>query len=73
MSFLPLFHNSQRLHALIIGGGRVALRRAKALVKAEVTCDLIAPDFSPELAELIRQSGGQIQQQHFAANSIQTH
>lgn len=73
MSFLPLFHNSQRLHALIIGGGRVALRRAKALVKAEVTCDLVAPDFSPELAELISQSGGQIHQQHFNTDSIQTH
>ena len=72
MSFLPLFHNSQRLHALIIGGGRVALRRAKALIKAEVTCDLVAPDYSPELADLILQSGGQIKTQVYADEVIQT-
>ena len=66
MTFLPLFHDSERLHALIVGGGRVALRRAKALTKADVTCDLIAPDLKPELADLIQQSGGQVLQQPFA-------
>jgi uroporphyrin-III C-methyltransferase/precorrin-2 dehydrogenase/sirohydrochlorin ferrochelatase len=73
MSYLPLFHNSQCFHALIIGGGRVALRRAKALIKAEVTCDLVAPKYSPELAELIQQSGGQIHRQTYTDEVIQTH
>ena len=73
MAFLPLFHNSQRLHALIIGGGRVALRRAKALLKADVSCDLVAPDIDPELADLIHQAGGQILCQCYTDSVIQNH
>ncbi len=65
MAYLPLFHNSEHLRALIIGGGRVALRRAKALIHAQVTCDVVAPDCQAELAALIDDNGGAVQQQAF--------
>lgn len=70
MAYLPLFHNSTQLRALIVGGGRIALRRAKALTQAQVTCDLIAPQCKPDLAELITQHGGQVQQQAFTADLL---
>ena len=68
MTYYPLFHNSKQLHVLIVGGGRIALRRAKALLKTGATCDLIAPEVHTELAELIRDHGGRVTQQAFHAD-----
>ncbi|MGB2325262.1 MAG: precorrin-2 dehydrogenase/sirohydrochlorin ferrochelatase family protein [Pseudomonadales bacterium] len=65
MGYFPLFHHSDQLHALIVGGGKVALRRAKALVKAGVACDLVAPDILPELVSLIENHGGKVITQKF--------
>ncbi|MGB2180632.1 MAG: siroheme synthase CysG [Pseudomonadales bacterium] len=65
MGYFPLFHHSDQLHALIVGGGKVALRRAKALVKAGVACDLVAPDILPELVSLIEDHGGKVITQKF--------
>ena len=42
MTFFPLFHNTQQLNALLIGGGNMAKRRAKSLIDAGVACDLMA-------------------------------
>ena len=65
MGYFPLFHHSDQLSALIVGGGKVALRRAKALVKAGVACDLVAPEYVPELGELIENHGGKVMLQKF--------
>jgi len=68
MTYYPLFHNSKQLHVLIVGGGRVALRRAKALLQAGATCDLIALEVQIELAELVHKHGGRVIQQAFHAD-----
>ena len=72
MGYFPLFHQTDQLHALIVGGGRVALRRAKALTQAGVTCDLVAATCRPELAELITTAGGKVIEQVFDSRQVQT-
>ena len=72
MGYFPLFHQTDQLHALIVGGGRVALRRAKALTQAGVACDLVAPTCRPELAELITTAGGKVIEQVFDSRLVQT-
>jgi uroporphyrin-III C-methyltransferase/precorrin-2 dehydrogenase/sirohydrochlorin ferrochelatase len=60
MTYFPLFHNSQQLKALIIGGGAIAKRRAKSLLEAGVACDLLATSVSQEVTSLIEEAGGTI-------------
>ena len=48
---LGLFHDSTSLRALIIGGGKGALRKALTLLRSGVHCTVIAPNVSSELSE----------------------
>lgn len=53
---LGLFLDSSSLKALIVGGGKGAIRKALTLLKAGVQCTVIAPNVSSELSEY-EQSG----------------
>lgn len=53
---LGLFLDSSSLKALIVGGGKGAIRKAFTLLKAGVQCTVIAPNVSSELSEY-EQSG----------------
>lgn len=53
---LGLFLDSSSLKALIVGGGKGAVRKALTLLKAGVQCTVIAPNVSSELSEY-EQSG----------------
>lgn len=52
MKPLPLFFDLSRTKALIIGGGRIALRKAKAFLEAGATLTVIAPEILPEFEGL---------------------
>ncbi len=65
MTFFPLFHNTQHLKALLIGGGVIAKRRAQALIKAGIACDLMAPEVSEELRHLVEKAGGTVTFSHY--------
>ncbi|WP_432800090.1 precorrin-2 dehydrogenase/sirohydrochlorin ferrochelatase family protein [Poriferisphaera sp. WC338] len=52
MPDFPSLLNISNKHALIIGGGPVALRRAKALLESAAHVTLVAPNIEPELADL---------------------
>ena len=49
MSIIPLGFHGDSVVALVVGGGRVATRRAIALLDAGARVRVIAPDMSPEL------------------------
>ena len=59
MEFLPLFHNLQGRLVLVVGGGEVALRKARLLSEAGGRLRVVAPEIEPELAELVKQGGGE--------------
>ena len=59
MKFFPLFHRIENKRVLIVGGGHVALRRARVLVSAGAVIDVIAPEIIEELVALVEQSDGE--------------
>ena len=57
MDFLPLFTKLDGKTCLLVGGGEVALRKARLLSKAGAILRVVAPDIAPELEQLARESG----------------
>lgn len=60
MDYLPLFFNLQGQPCLLVGGGGVALRKARLLIKAGALVKLVAPEIDPELTALITENGGEV-------------
>ncbi|MCQ4314503.1 uroporphyrinogen-III C-methyltransferase [Stutzerimonas zhaodongensis] len=58
MDFLPLFHNLKGREVLVIGGGEIALRKARLLSEAGAVLRVVAPEVEPELSELVQKGGG---------------
>lgn len=52
MDFLPIFLNLCAKPCLIVGGGKVALRKAQLLIRAGGKITVLAPEFCPELEQL---------------------
>ncbi len=57
MQFLPLFHKLQGRLVLVIGGGEVALRKARLLSDAGAVLRVVAPQIRGELQELAGPGG----------------
>ena len=53
LDYLPLFLEIRQRRCLIVGGGDIALRKAKLLQGAGAIIRLVAPDILPELHELL--------------------
>ncbi len=53
ITFLPLAVNVNGLKCLVVGGGRVALRKVKTLLNAGALITIIAPDVHEELQDLV--------------------
>ena len=70
MKYFPLFHRLQDRTCLIVGGGKVALRRGRSLVAAGAIIDVISPEVMPELAALVEQVNGQCEQKVFDPESL---
>lgn len=53
MDFLPIFMNMRGAAALVVGGGDVAVRKARLLREAGCQLTVVAPECHPELAEWV--------------------
>lgn len=60
MDYLPLFHRLQGRTCLLVGGGVIALRKARLLVSAGASVRLVSPSVLDELTQLIQNHGGEI-------------
>ena len=66
MQYYPLLFQLESRRCLVVGGGRVALRRCRALLSAGARVDVIAAEVSDELRALLRDSGGELVEQAYA-------
>ncbi|ACO78989.1 Uroporphyrin-III C-methyltransferase [Azotobacter vinelandii CA] len=58
MDYLPLFHNLKGRRVLLVGGGEIALRKARLLADAGAVLRVVAPQIEAALAEQVREGGG---------------
>lgn len=65
MQSLPLSVILTQQPCLIIGGGRIAYRKAKLLQAAGARINVVAPDIEADLLQLVSQSGGDWLQSHY--------
>lgn len=61
MDYLPLFHRLQQQSVLLVGGGEVALRKARLLADAGALVHVVTLELHPQLRELLEQTGGSYQ------------
>lgn len=70
MDFLPLFHSLKGRTVLLIGGGEVALRKARLLVDSGARLRVVAPLIGAELAALVTGADGELLQRTYRPDDI---
>jgi len=70
MQFFPIFQRLENCHCLFVGGGKIALRKAKTLFPSGIKIDVMAFDILPELEELSISSKGEIQKNVFSTELV---
>lgn len=70
MEIFPISLKLQQQRCLIVGGGRIACRKAVLLHKAGAIIDVVAPEIDANLLEIVEQSSGQFLQHPFTENDL---
>jgi uroporphyrin-III C-methyltransferase/precorrin-2 dehydrogenase/sirohydrochlorin ferrochelatase len=73
MKYLPLFTEVRGRKALIVGGGAVALRKARLLIDAGADLTLVSPQFNSELASLASEGKVTLVNENFVAEHMRQH
>jgi uroporphyrin-III C-methyltransferase/precorrin-2 dehydrogenase/sirohydrochlorin ferrochelatase len=63
MQYFPLFHRLDKRTCLVVGGGNVAQRRARALISAGANIHLISKNILPKLESFLIDSGASFDKQ----------
>jgi len=71
MNYLPIFLDLKAKPVLLVGGGAVALRKARLLCRAGALVEVVAPNVEQALEELVGEYDGSIVIGNFKAADIQ--
>ncbi|MCZ4322724.1 siroheme synthase CysG [Pseudomonas anguilliseptica] len=71
MDFLPLFHKLQDRLVLVVGGGEVAVRKARLLSDAGATLRVVAPEVRGELREMASARNGEVLLRDYQSADLQ--
>lgn len=71
MEYLPLFFDLQGQPVLLIGGGDIALRKARLLTRAGARVRLVSPEVLDEVRELVLQAQGEIFESRYMVEHIE--
>ncbi len=70
MDFLPISLRVRDAGILLVGGGEVATRKARLLLRAGARLQVVAPDIDPGLEAMLRESGGRWQRARYSAAAL---
>lgn len=70
MDFLPISFRVRGARVLLVGGGQIATRKARLLLKAGAKLAVVAPQVSAELQGLLRETGGSWLQEKYSAATL---
>lgn len=70
MDYFPAFLNLQGRQCLIVGGGDIALRKARLLLSAGADISVVTPETTPAFAEFINANSLQLIQRRFLHTDI---
>jgi uroporphyrin-III C-methyltransferase/precorrin-2 dehydrogenase/sirohydrochlorin ferrochelatase len=70
MDYLPIFLRLKDQHALVVGGGQVAMRKVQMLLRAQAGIKLVAPHILPELRQLLLDNGQSFAERNFVEDDL---
>ncbi len=70
MDYLPIFLDLKQQDCLVVGGGSVATRKVKLLLKAQAKVSVVSPEISDALGTLVKQGQLRWVQSIFKAEHI---
>ena len=70
MDYFPVFLDLKQRRCLLVGGGEVATRKGRMLVKAGAVLRIVAPEVSQELRDLVAQHQGEIHVREYQSNDL---
>lgn len=71
MAYFPLFVSMEGRHCLVVGGGKVALRKVRALLEYGADLTLVAPKLHEELETMGRQGVIKIRKREFRKEDLE--
>lgn len=71
MKTLPLFHRLQGELCLVVGGGEIAIHKARMLAKAGANIRMVAKQLSPEASEFVKQAAVSLAQRPYQASDLE--
>jgi len=69
--YYPMFLNISGRRCVVIGGGKVALRKVRTLLEHGASIEVISPDLCPELIELAERGQIHTSRRHYQPGDLQ--
>jgi siroheme synthase-like protein len=68
--YYPILLNIQGKKCLVVGGGQVALRKAKTLLEYDANVEVVSPTFCPELSQLAKDEAIEAHQRDYRTEDL---